>query len=47
MGSDYFFYLMGLPEIERNKQILLMIGYWCVILIIGIIADKIKKKYSK
>lgn len=43
MWSDYFFYLMGLPENERNMQILMMIGFWCILLIIGMIEDRVKK----
>lgn len=43
MWSDYFFYLVELPETERNKQIAIMLGIWLVLLIIGIIVDKIKK----
>ena len=46
MWSDYFFYLMGLPENERNIQILIMIGFWGILLIAGIIVDRIKKKSS-
>ena len=46
MWSDYFFYLMGLPEKDRNIQILIMIGFWSFFLIVGIIVDKIKKKIS-
>lgn len=47
MWSDYFFYLMELPEKDRNIQIPMMIGFWSILLIVGIIADKIKKKFSK
>ena len=47
MWSDYFFYLMGLPENEKNIQILIMIGFWGILLTVGIIADRIKKKFSK
>ena len=47
MWSDYFFYLMGLPEKDRNIQILIMIGFWSILLIVGIIVDRIKKKFSK
>lgn len=47
MWSDYFFYLIGLPEKDRNIQILIMIGFWSILIIVGIIADRIKKKFSK
>lgn len=47
MWSDYFFYLMGLPEKDSNIQILIMIGLWSFLLIVGIIVDRIKKKFSK
>lgn len=47
MWSNYFFYLMGLPEKYRNIQILIMIGFWSILLIVGIIVDRIKKKFSK
>lgn len=47
MWSDYFFYLMGLPEKDRSTQILIMICFWSILLIVGIIADRIKKKFSK
>ena len=47
MRSEYLFYLMGLPEKDRNIQILIMIGFWNILLIIGVIADRIKKKISK
>lgn len=47
MWSNYFFYLMGLPENEKNIQILIMIGFWGILLTVGIIADRIKKKISK
>ena len=47
MWSDYFFYFMSISEQERIKQILLIIGLWCVLLIIGIIIDKTKKKINK
>lgn len=47
MWSDYFFYLMGLPEVERKKQVLIMIGFWCVLLFLGFLADNVKKKINK
>lgn len=45
MCSDYFFYLMGLPEKDRNIQIIIMIRFWSFLLIVGIIVDR--KKFSK
>lgn len=44
MWSDYFFYLMGLPEIERRNQILIMIGFWSILLLIGLLVEIIKKE---
>lgn len=44
MWSEYFFYLMGLPETERINQILIMIGFWSILLFIGLITEIIKKK---
>ena len=44
MWSNYFFYLMSLSEQERNKQVLIIIGFWCILLIMGFIIDKINKK---
>lgn len=50
MWSDYFFYLMGLPEKERNVQILVIVGFWIIMLIIGYLYEYInillKKKTS-
>ena len=43
MWSDYFFYLIGLPESERNTQILVIISFWCILLIVGTMTEKIKK----
>ena len=31
MWSDYFFYLMGLPENKRNVKILVIVGFWIII----------------
>ena len=32
MWSDYFFYLIGMPEKERNAQIIMLIAFWiCMI----------------
>ena len=39
MWSDYFFYLMGLPEKDRNIQIIIMISFWSFFKIVGIIVD--------
>ena len=50
MWSDYFFYLMGLPENKRNVQILVIVGFWIIMLIIGYlyvyINTQLKKKTS-
>lgn len=47
MWSDYFFYLMSLPEVERNQQILLMLIFWGIMIFIGFIIEIIKKKIKK
>ena len=44
MWSEYFFYLMKLPEVERKQQILIMVGFWCALLLVGFILDKIERK---
>lgn len=45
--EQLFFYLIGLPENERDIQILIMIGFWDILLIVGMIVYRIKKKISK
>ena len=47
MGSDYFFYLMGLPEKERNAQIIMLIAIWICMICVGILAEYIKRLYPK
>ncbi len=47
MWSEYFFYLMKLPKAEREQQILIMVGFWCVFLLVGFLADKIEKKRKR
>lgn len=47
MWSDYFFYLMGLLEKERNIQILIVIGFWVIMLIIGFLYENINKRLKK
>ncbi len=47
MWSDYFFYLISLPEVERNQQILLMLSFWGIMIFIGFIIEMIKKKMKK
>ena len=47
MWSDYFFYLMGLPEKERNAQIIMLIAFWICMICVGILAEYIKRLYSK
>lgn len=47
MWSDYFFYLMGLTEQERNTQITILVVFWIIMFCIGILAEHIKKLYSK
>ena len=47
MWSDYFFYLMGLPEKERNAQIIILIAFLICMICVGILAEYIKRLYSK
>ena len=47
MWSDYFFYLIGLPEKERNAQIIILIVFWIIIFLIGILTEYIKKYLLK
>lgn len=47
MWSDYFFYLMKLPEKERNYQITIIICIWSIMLIIGILYEYINKYLNK
>ena len=47
MWSDYFFYLMGLPEKERNAQIIMLIVFWICMICLGILVECIKRLYSK
>lgn len=47
MWSDYFFYLMGLPEKERNVQILVIVGFGIVMFCIGILTEYIPRRKSK
>lgn len=47
MWSDYFFYLMGLPEKERNVQILVIVGFWIIMLIIGYLYEYIHTQLKK
>ena len=47
MWSYYFFYLMGLPEKERNIQIVVIVGFWVIMLILGFLYENINKKLKK
>lgn len=47
MWSDYFFYLMGLSEKERNVQIIMLITFWICMICVCILAEYIKRLYSK
>lgn len=44
---DYYFYLSKLPEEEKRNQILLLIGFFIVLFIIGIIDGFIRNKFNK
>ena len=47
MYMDYLFYLKTLQEEERIKQILLVVLVLGILLLIGLILEIFKKKYSK
>ena len=47
MWSDYFFYLIGLPENERNVQITILMAFWILMFGVGILVEYIKKLYLK
>lgn len=47
LWMDYYFYLSKLPEEERINQILLLIGFFIVLLIIGVIDEFIRHKFNK
>ena len=47
MWSEYFFYLMGLPENERNAQIAMIVAFWIIMFLIVILAEYISKIKSK
>ena len=46
LWMDYYFYLSKLPE-ERRNQILLLIGFFIVLFIIGGIGEFIRHKFNK
>lgn len=43
MWIDYYFYLMILPEVERTKQIIIIVCIWINMFIIVIIVGIVKK----
>ena len=47
MWSDYFFYLMGLTENKRNVKILVIVGFWIIMLIIGYLYEYINTQLKK
>ena len=47
MCSEYFFYLMGLPEKERNIQIMVIVGFWIIMLILVYLYENINRKLKK
>lgn len=47
LWMDYYFYLSELPEEERRNQILLLIGFFIVLFIIGGIGEFIRHKFNK
>ncbi len=44
---DYYFYLSKLPEKEKRNQILLIIGFFVVMFLIGLIDELIRHKFKK
>ncbi len=46
MWTDYYFYLMTLPELERNAQITIFIVFWAIMLCVGILAEYIKNVFK-
>lgn len=44
MWTDYYFYLMTLPELKRNTQITISIVFWAIMLCVGILVEYIKNK---
>ena len=46
LWMKYYFYLSKLTE-ERRNQILLLIGFFIVLFIIGVIDEFIRHKFSK
>lgn len=49
MWSNYFFYLMRLPENERNAQITMIVAFWIIMFCIGVLVEyvsKIKAKFN-
>ncbi len=47
LWTDYYFYLSKLPEEERRNQILLLIGIFIIMLLIGIVDEFIRHKFNK
>lgn len=47
MWSEYFFYLMALPENERNTQITMIVVFWIIMFLIGILVENISKLKAK
>lgn len=47
MWSDYFFYLIRLPENERIIQIKILIMFFISMLLIGSIVEYIKSRMKK
>ena len=47
LWMDYYFYLSKLSEEERINQILLLIGFFVVLFIIGVIDEFIRHKFNK
>lgn len=44
LWTEYYVYLMGLSEPEREKQILLLISFFVITILIGIVSKLIKDK---
>ena len=47
LWTNYYFYLMELSELERIKQISLLIGIWVIMILVGTIFEVVKKVNCK
>ena len=47
LWTNYYFYLMELSELERIKQISLLIGIWVIMILVGTIFEVVKNRQVK